>query len=143
MKLFVGACVLACVAVVCSTPASAQTYPVGRQPSVEFSPAPVSGPLKGLANLDLIFRQKPSAVDAAALTRRWMEAVLAAYGRNVDVFATAWFSPTGKKIDEDIISLAEGSQHSDHLLFTAKTNLIHLMPTNEPWFKPGQEPSLK
>lgn len=137
MKRFRSVVVLVCAMAMMMLSAprhlGAEAHPVGAAPAVEFSPAPATGALKGLANLDLVFKQRPSDREADRLLRVWMDAALAAYGRKTDVFATAWYSPTGKKIDEDMIDLAEGQTRSMHLLFTAKTNTVHLMTDTNWW----------
>lgn len=124
------AALLFAVGILFAGPCSAQTHPVGTAPSVEFSPAPVTGALAGLAQLNLVFRTRPSSAEAQRLVRLWLGSVLVAYGRAHDINATAWYSPTGKQIDEETIDLEEGNALSSTLVFTAKTNSVHFLDKN-------------
>jgi hypothetical protein len=93
-----------------SSTVSAGTGPRYR---VEFHD-PVRG-AEGVFILDVIFSQKAGPYDAERILRREIDRMLHIHRPNGDILANAWYSPTGREIDEDLIVLPDGSPHLIYL----------------------------
>jgi hypothetical protein len=77
---------------------------------------PVRG-AAGVYTLDVIFHYRPTASESARILRRELENAVATRPPRGDILASAWYSPTGAEIDEDLVTLPDGSQH---LLYLGK-----------------------
>lgn len=71
---------------------------------------PVRG-APGVFALDVIFSRRTSAREAEAVLREEVARIIRLRHPNGDVLANAWYSPTGQEIDEDLITLPDGSSH--------------------------------
>jgi len=104
--------------------ANNQTSSYGRQKSPFTYKTEYQEPTSTLyfcACLHIIFNTiKPSSDEAERILREVLESFMKNKPNN-DILATAWFTPTGSEIDEDMIPLLDGS---DHLLYDSKTKKI-------------------
>lgn len=76
---------------------------------VEFH-NPVRG-AEGIYTLDVIFSHKTTAAEADRALRRELGNVLHRRMPDGNILASAWYSPTGDEIDEDLVGLPDGSLH--------------------------------
>ena len=98
---------LVAMLVLCTVASAAAGSTAGYR--TEFHP-PVKG-AEGVYTLDVIFSRRVAAGEAERILRRELGAALRKSLPKGDILATAWYSPTGKEIDEDIVTLPDGSQH--------------------------------
>jgi hypothetical protein len=76
---------------------------------VEFH-KPVRG-AEGVYTLDVIFSHRATAAEADRVLRRELGVVLQRAAPDGNILASAWYSPTGEQIDEDLVALPDGSLH--------------------------------
>lgn len=126
--LFTLLCLLRASSVNAQTLSPAPVFSPTQGPLVEFIPAGTKGTSKGATILNLtFFRVRPTALASRAALQSWLQAAVTVDGRRHSVLATAWFSPTGKPIDEEMIELGEASgQKSYSLIFRPAANKIEL-----------------
>lgn len=81
-------------------------------------------PVKGagaVQTLNAVFFVKINLQQAEAILREELDRIINFFPPQGDILATAWFSPTGNDIDEQQITLVDGSTQ---LIFSKKVNKI-------------------
>jgi hypothetical protein len=106
--------ILITLAILLAVPvAGGQTRHNNRTFRVEYHD-PVRG-AEGVYTLDVIFAYRASAPEAERILRRQIDRILLRRPPRGTILASAWYSPTGEEIDEDLLTLPDGSQHLVHL----------------------------